>query len=294
MTLAALHARFLQHCAVEKRLRPMTIKSYRSDFGLFLAFARRRRSRTLSPKGRGQGEGHAPVRDYQAHMATRRWSINTVRRRLVELNRFAGWLVERRYLQRSPMIGVSVPRRERRLPRVLDWSQVEQIVAGERKPRDRAILALLAYGGLRRGEVMAADVGDYSREAPSLMVHGKGNKDRVVPLHATAQAALDAYLATRRGLAPEQPLFVSWRGRITKQVVVLLCKRVSRRIGRRLHPHLFRHTFATELLNRRADLRVIQTLLGHESLATTEIYTHVSPERGREAVELLGVSPGGR
>jgi site-specific recombinase XerD len=294
MTLAFLHARFLQHCAVEKRLR--------SDFGLFLQFLRRR-SKTLSPPGRGQGEGSrakgpglrrfstAAIRDYQAHMATRRWSVNTVRRRLVELNRFAGWLVERRYLQRSPMIGISVPRRERRLPRVLDWSQVEQIVAGERKPRDRAILALLAYGGFRRGEVMAADVGDYSREAPSLMVHGKGNKDRVVPLHAVAQGALDAYLATRRDLAPEQPLFVSWRGRITKQVVVLLCKRVSRRVGRRLHPHLFRHTFATELLNRRADLRVIQTLLGHESLATTEIYTHVSPERGREAVELLGVSP---
>ena len=303
MTLATLHARFLQHCAVEKRLRPMTIKSYRSDFGLFLQFLRRRRrSQTLSPPGRGQGEGPtlrslttAVIRDYQAHMATRRWSVNTVRRRLVELNRFAGWLVERRYLQRSPMIGISVPRRERRLPRVLAWSQVEQIVADERKPRDRAILALLAYGGLRRGEVMAADVGDYSREAPSLMVHGKGNKDRVVPLHAVvAQAALDAYLATRRGLAPEHPLFVSWRGRITKQVMVLLCKRVSRRIGRRLHPHLFRHTFATELLNRRADLRVIQTLLGHESLATTEIYTHVSPERGREAVELLGVSPSGR
>jgi site-specific recombinase XerD len=155
MTLAALHARFLQHCAVEKRLRPMTIKSYRSDFGLFLDFLRRRRSRTLSPRGRGQGKGApglrafttALIRDYQAHMATRRWSVNTVRRRLVELNRFAGWLVERRYLGRSPMIGISVPRRERRLPRVLDWSQVEQIVAGEHNARDRAILALLAYGG---------------------------------------------------------------------------------------------------------------------------------------------------
>jgi site-specific recombinase XerD len=275
MTLAALLARFLQHCAVEKRLRPMTIQSYRSDFGLFLQFLRRR-SQPLSPQGRGQGEGPRVVKA----PGLRRFTTALIR--------------DCRYLQRSPMIGISVPRRERRLPRVLAWSQVEQIVAGEPKPRDHAILALLAYGGLRRGEVMAADVGDYSREAPSLLVHGKGNKDRVVPLHAVAQAALDAYLATRRGLAPEHPLFVSWRGRITKQVVVLLCKRVSRRIGRRLHPHLFRHTFATELLNRRADLRVIQILLGHESLATTEIYTHVSPERGREAVELLGVSPGGR
>ena len=204
MTLATLHARFLQHCAVEKRLRPMTIKSYRSDFRLFLQFLHRRRSKTLGPKGRGLVEGPnlrrftpAVIRDYQAHMASRRWSINTVRRRLVELNRFAGWLVERRYLQRSPMIGISVPRRERRLPRVLDWSQVEQIVADEPKLRDRAILALLAYGGLRRGEVMAADVGDYSREAPSLLVHGKGNKDRVVPLHAVARTSLDTYLARR-------------------------------------------------------------------------------------------------
>src|SRR4030095_3744134 len=130
MTLAALHARFLQHCAVEKRLRPMTIKSYRSDFRLFLQFLHRRSSRTLGPKARGQGEGPglrtfttAVIRDYQAHMATRRWSVNTVRRRLVELNRFAGWLVERRYLQRRPMIGISVPRRERRLPRVLALRQ---------------------------------------------------------------------------------------------------------------------------------------------------------------------------
>jgi site-specific recombinase XerD len=212
MRLATLHARFLQHCTVEKRLRPMTIKSYRSDFGLFLQFLRRRRSKTLGPKGRGQGEGPglrhftpAVIRDYQAHMATRRWSVNTVRRRLVELNRFAGWLVERRYLQRSPMIGISVPRRERRLPRVLDWSQVEQIVADEPKLRDRAILALLAYGGLRRGEVMAADVGDYSHEAPSLLVHGKGNKDRVVPLHAVAQAALDADLPPAAASLPSSP-----------------------------------------------------------------------------------------
>jgi site-specific recombinase XerD len=286
MRLSALHQRFLQHCAVEKRLRPHTIAAYRSDFIQFLAFLRRR-ARTLSPQGRGQGEGLAPglrtftttvIRDYQEHMATKTWSINTVRRRLVELNRFAGWLVERRHLQRSPMIGVSVPRRERRLPRVLDWSQVEQIVAGEPKPRDRhpgpAGLRRLSPrrgDGRRRGRLLArGPQPDGARQGQ------QRSRPQPSPLWGEGRV---------RGAAST---FVSYRGRITKQVMVVLCKRVSRRIGRRLHPHLFRHTFATELLNRRADLRVIQKLLGHESLATTEIYTHVSPERQREAVELLG------
>jgi addiction module HigA family antidote len=189
----------------------MTIASYRSDFGLFLEFLRlrargrgrggRARSRRLRTDAVGlRAFTTALIRDYQQHMATRHWSINTVRRRLVELSRFAGWLVERRHLQRSPMIGVSVPRRERRLPRVLDWSQVEQIVAAERKRRDRAILALLAYGGLRRGEVMAADVGDYSREAPSLMVHGKGARKRapISPGHSPYRLAKDIGVQPRR------------------------------------------------------------------------------------------------
>jgi site-specific recombinase XerD len=138
---------------------------------------------------------------------------------------------------------------------------------------------------------MAASVGDYSRESRSLRVRGKGSKDRVVPLHAVAIGALDAYLASRDPLGPRDPLFVSSRGRIGKRPIVNAVARAGRRLSIRLHPHLFRHTFATELLNRRADLRVIQTLLGHESLETTEVYTHVSPARRREAVDLLRVSP---
>src|SRR5882672_12226668 len=142
-----------------------------------------------------------------------------------------------------------MPKRERHLPRVLEWRHVQAAVAAESHPRDRAILALLAFAGLRRGEVMAASAGDYSRESRSLRVRGKGSKDRVVPLHVVAIGALDTYLASRDALGPRDSLFVSWRGRIGKRPIINAVARAGRRLGLRLHPHLFRHTFATELLN---------------------------------------------
>jgi site-specific recombinase XerD len=290
MTLSSLHQEFLRHCEIEKRLAGQTITAYRSDFAQFLAYllggrrgpARQDTLRAFTAAG---------LRDYQRHMTTRGWRTNTLRRRLVELGCFGAWLVDRGCLQRNPVRALSVPKRERHLPRVLEWHQVEAAVAGEPNSRDRAILALLAFAGLRRGEVMATSVGDYSRESRSLRVRGKGSKDRVVPLHVVAICALDTYLASRDPLGPRDPLFASWRGRIGKRPIINAVARAGRRLGLSLHPHLFRHTFATELLNRHADLRVIQTLLGHESLETTEVYTHVSPVRRREAVDLLGVSP---
>ena len=287
MTLSNLHREFLRHCEVEKRLAAQTITAYRSDFAQFLVYlldgrpGRARQDRLTAFTTAG-------LRDYQRHMALQSWRTNTVRRRLVELGRFGSWLVERGYLRHNPARALAMPKRERHLPRVLEWQQVEAAVAGEPHPRDRAILALLAFAGLRRGEVIAASAGDYSRVSRSLRVRGKGNKDRVVPLHAVAIGALETYLAARGSFGSRDPLFVSRRGRIGKRPVITAVARAGRRLGLRLHPHLFRHTFATELLNRRADLRVIQTLLGHESLATTEIYTHVSPARRRDAVELLG------
>jgi integrase/recombinase XerC len=290
VTLSSLHDEFLHHCEIEKRLAGQTVTAYRSDFAQFLAYlfdgrpgpGRQDTLRAFTTAG---------LRDYQRHMAIQGWRTNTLRRRLVELGCFGAWLVDRGYLKRNPVRALSMPKRERHLPRVLEWQQAEAAVAGEPHPRDRAILALLAFAGLRRGEVMAASVGDYSRGSRSLRVRGKGSKDRVVPLHVEAIGALDTYLASREPLGPRDPLFVSSRGRIGKRPIINAVARAGRRLGIRLHPHLFRHTFATELLNRHADLRVIQTLLGHESLETTEVYTHVSPARRREAIDLLAVSP---
>ncbi len=290
MTLSSLHREFLRHCELEKRLAPQTITAYRSDFAQFLGYLLDGRG-GLSRRDHLRAFTASGLRDYQRHMTTERWRTNTLRRRLVELGCFGAWLVDRGYLKRNPVRALSVPKRERHLPRVLEWHQAEGAVCGEPDPRDRAILALLAFAGLRRGEVIAASSGDYSRESRSLRVRGKGNKDRVVPLHAVAVESVDAYLEGRGPLTASDPLFVSPRGRIGKRPIINAVARAGRRLGIRLHPHVFRHTFATELLNRRADLRVIQTLLGHESLETTEVYTHVSPGRRREAIDLLNVSP---
>ena len=131
-------------------------------------------------------------------------------------------------------------------------------------------------------------MGDFSPTAATLHVLGKGNKDRVISLPKPAQRMLKAYLASRLEAGPEAPLFVTAAGqRITHKVVTRVVRRIGGRTGRHLHPHMFRHSYATELLDRGADIRDIRDLLGHESAATTEIYTHVSAARQRRVVELL-------
>ena len=178
--------------------------------------------------------------------------------------------------------------RNGRLPRVLDWSRVEQAIAGETRPRERAILSLLAYGGLRRGEVVGLRVGDFSLGASTLHVRGKGNKDRVVVLPRIGGEALAKYLASRATAPADAALFVTAAGRpITYRAVTRAVRRVARRLGVHVHPHMFRHSYATELLERGADIRDIRDLLCHESVAITEIYTHVSAARRRRVVQLL-------
>jgi hypothetical protein len=151
------------------------------------------------------------------------------------------------------------------------------------------LLGLLLYGGLRRGEVVTLDVGHFSIGAASLHIRGKGSKDRVIGLPDPACAALQEYLQRHRaGCKADEALFITAMGeRITAKVVTRAVMRVARRFGRHLHPHMFRHSYATELLERGADLRDIKELLGHESVATTEIYAHVSTARQRRTVQLL-------
>src|SRR5262244_2442631 len=285
MTLTGLHQKFLLYCEVERQLSPQTIVSYRSDFEQFKAALREHGRLGLARQDTGATFSVEAVRDYQYDMVPRGWSRATCRRRLIQLNRFGTWLVKRGHLKANPLAEIEIPRREKRLPKVLPWSVAEEVVAGESRARNRAILALLVYAALRRGEVVQLDVGSLLREGDvALRVRGKGNKERVVGLTSQAVTAIDAYLATRPGAQPDEPMFVVSGGRrITARVVTKAVARAARRLKVHLYPHLFRHTCATRLHELDEDLRVIQEMLGHESVATTQIYTRVSPSRQRRA-----------
>ena len=199
MTLTGLHQKFLQYCEVERQLAPQTIVSYRSDFEQFKESLRTHGRFGVARQDTVATFSVQAVRDYQYDMVARGWSRATCRRRLIQLNRFGTWLVKREHLKKNPLAEIEVSRREKRLPRVLPWSVAEQVVAEESRARSRAILAVLVYAGLRRGEVARLNVGSLQREGDvALRVRGKGNKERVVGLPRQAVKAIDAYWSRAR------------------------------------------------------------------------------------------------
>jgi site-specific recombinase XerD len=181
--------------------------SYRSDFEQFKESLREHGRFGLARQDTVATFSGEAVRDYQYDMVVRGWARATCRRRLMRLNRVGKWLVKRGHL--NPLAEIEIPRREKRLPKVLSWSVAEQVVAGESRARNRAILAVLVYAGLRRGEGVRLNVGSLQREGDvALRVRGKGNKERVIEVPRQLVEALDAYLVTRPGTQPDEPMFL--------------------------------------------------------------------------------------
>jgi integrase/recombinase XerC len=193
----------------------------------------------------------------------------------------------------NPAELVSAPRKEKKLPFHLAIDEVTALVAasGDEGPlplRDRAILELLYSSGLRVSELTSLDLRHLDLAARLVKVTGKGGKERIVPVGSHAVRALSAYLAIRPDAPHDAPLFLNARGgRLTRRGVALIVDRHMLRIAalRKVSPHTLRHTFATHLLEGGADLRVIQELLGHASLSTTQKYTHVSLDRLMEVYD---------
>jgi site-specific recombinase XerD len=231
------------------------------------------------------------LRRYLVDLHERGLAAASVRRRIAVLRRYFGWLEGRGVIQRDPTVGVSVPQGERRLPRVLSADELHVLVDDtpvepERGLRDQAIVELLYGSGVRVSELCGLDVGDLDLPRRRAQVWGKGAKQRVVPLSAPSVRALRAWISTERDVWAQRAepgernaLFFNARHRRIGP------RDVRRIIDRRspvpTHPHALRHTFATHLLDGGADLRVVQELLGHTDVATTQVYTHVSRERLR-------------
>jgi integrase/recombinase XerD len=233
------------------------------------------------------------LRRYAAHLGTLRYAPATAARKLSAVRGLYAWMHDRGAIDRSPATLVPGPKRTRTLPATLSAAEVERLLdapagTAPRDLRDRALLELLYGCGLRAAEACELDVGDVRLDAEHVRVTGKGRKQRVVPLGGAATAALQRYLARgrpRMAAGPSGRLFVSVRGRPLQPSDVRrsLLRALERAGVAQRSPHALRHTFATHLLEGGADLRSIQDMLGHASVGTTQVYTHVSVRHLRKA-----------
>jgi len=281
-TGAWLVEKFLEHLEWERNLSPATLRAYRREILAFVDFA----SHELDLAGPVSVRPRA-TRAYLAHLHGRRLSSQSVARALASLRTYFRFLVAEGVIESNPADGVPFPRGPRRTPEVPGRYVIEELLEGFPDTpggrRDRAALELLYGAGLRVGELVALDLGDLQLEQRMLRVRGKGRKERLVPFGRPAAEALTLYLPDRAGWRRNRqeendPLIVNQRGgRLSDRSVRRLLDAAVRRTAdlNHLHPHALRHAFATHLLEAGMDLRAIQELLGHSSLATTQVYTRV-------------------
>ncbi len=269
--------RYLRHLRVERRLSPHTLNAYARDLKALEGYCEREQLELASIDS-------FAIRRFAAACHRKGASPRSLARRLSAVRRFFAYLVSEGVLKSNPAVHVQAPKPSRRLPATLDADQVAKLLAiegdDELTARDRAMLELLYSSGLRLAELVGLDLIDLDLDDRSVRVTGKGNKTRVLPVGRLAVAALKDWLKRRAEVArpDEQAVFISQRGtRIAPRTVQQRLNAWAKRQGSslRVHPHMLRHSFATHLLESSRNLRAVQELLGHASISTTQVYTHL-------------------
>jgi len=287
MEITAAITGFLTHVRVEKGLSANTVVAYRRDLLKFEAFAKKRK---LSLKTISRDD----LVDFLASLYRQKLESRTVARHLVTLRNFFRFAQVQELITEDPSLNLESPKIRRSLPDYLRLEEVEKLLAqpDEKTPiglRDRAMLEVLYSSGLRVSELIGLRLMDLDRSAGYVRCIGKGDKERIVPIGKKAMALVDRYLRDARpkllgkgSLANTTTLFLNRRGGGFSRVGVWkILSAYGRQAGLRvaLTPHMLRHSFATHLLERGADLRSVQLMLGHSDISTTQIYTHVVEER---------------
>jgi integrase/recombinase XerC len=269
---------FVRHLEFERRLSKETCKHYRRDIDTLQSWC------DETGIGRWSDLDGEHLRSYSAACFRRGLSARSIQRRLSAARTFFRYLLREKHVRCNPVQSVSAPRGAKRLPENLDADRMARLLEipgdGPLVDRDRAILELLYSSGLRLAELTDLNLGDVDMQDATVRVTGKGNKDRIVPVGSRAMQALARWQETRGALAApdERALFVSNRGtRLSRRSVQARVDHWARRQGIdvKVYPHLFRHSFATHLLESSHDLRGVQELLGHANISTTQIYTHL-------------------
>lgn len=288
MELDRLIDRHLARLRGEVGVSPHTYRAYADDLARFARFAHEEFAVDSAER-----VGRELVLCFQAAETERGIGARTQARRLSALRGLFRFAVAEGLLDESPLADLRQPRQRRRLPSTLSENEVVRLLdAADRTPtpcRDRALLEVLYGSGLRVSEALGLTLDRVHLSESAVRVVGKGDRERVVPLGRPAKRALERYLEYERPRlersGPKREVFLSPRGRrMTRQAIFALVRRLAQACGLETlpSPHDLRHAFATHLVERGADLRAVQSLLGHASISTTEVYTHVSRARLRE------------
>ena len=278
---------FLKFLSKEKNFSLHTIKAYQYDIQKFIEFLTKKSVRV-------QQATKSDIRDFLSNQYDLGLTKKTVARRLASIKSFYKYLINIEFIDKNPSLFLQSPKLSKELPNFIDEKIIDELmnqpdIDTVKGLRDRAIMELFYSTGMRLSELINLDIGSINTKDHLIKVVGKGNKDRLIPFGKRAKFCIENYLK-KRALALKSsfegtPLFVNSKNqRVPKRTIQ---RRVSNYIklvaeGKRLGPHILRHSFATHLMNKGADIRAVGDLLGHSNLSSTQIYTHVKPERMRE------------
>lgn len=280
--------RYINYLEVERNASPYTVRNYSTDLLDFFQFLRDKEIGSLKEVDR-----HV-LRDYLSQLMEKSFVKASIARKLSAVRSFYRYLQREEIISTSPVATTSSPKLDRRLPSFLTLEEMVRLLEAPdlstpQGQRDRALMELLYASGLRVSELVSLNLEQVNLDTNEIRVWGKGSKERVVLMGKPAARALTAYLNQSRpkllGKKGSNALFLNRYGKrlIERRVQRILEKYTSiADIGKRVYPHMLRHTFATHLLDGGADLRVVQELLGHASLSSTQIYTHVSKSQARK------------
>jgi integrase/recombinase XerC len=277
--------KYLAFLEAEKNASPYTVRNYTRDLMEFFAFVTDQKIESLKDVNK------LTLRAYLAHLVEQKYAKSSIARKLSAIRSFYRYLMREELVKASPAATTVSPKLDRRLPSFLTVDEARRLVESPdlsqpQGQRDRALLELLWASGLRVSELVNTDLEQVNLATNEIRVWGKGSKERVVLIGAPAARALTAYIEHgRRELLSGKKstaLFVNRYGqRILARRVQKILAKYSRKIEKSVHPHILRHTFATHLLDGGADLKVVQELLGHADLSSTQIYTHVTRSQAR-------------
>lgn len=275
-------AEYLEFLEVEKGLAENTLEAYRRDLGFFLEFCAGREVKSMNDVTRQD------INAYVLRLHDEHYTAASVMRKVASLRGFFKWMCANEICHNNPALTLEQPKLPKRLPKVMTVEEIEAILNQNLSKIQKVILELLYGCGLRVSELSGLKITDININGKYLECTGKGSKERLVPLGKKAVSALKKYLPERDFILQKfnlasKNLLINYEGRVlNRQDIYTFIHEQGEKIHKHISPHTLRHTFATHLLENGADLRVVQELLGHSDVATTQLYTHISKKRLKE------------